>query len=332
LNDLRYRSALAALRLTCAGDLVRAAAMLRRALKKRETAVVPAHGAPAGRFLPLSFAGPAGKRAYKLFIPSGYGQQACPLIVMLHGCMQAPDDFAAGTRMNVLADEFTCLVAYPEQPASANLLRCWNWFDRKDQQRDLGEPSLVAGITREIMRAYRIDRRRVYVAGISAGASAAAVLGATYPDVFAALGIHSGVACGLAHDALSGIKVMMTGEENGRAGRIEQPRARHRHVPTIVFQGDCDTTVNPRNAARFTAEIPPGLARRTKTGQVPGGLSYSWTTYNDAQGRGVLEQWTIHGEGHAWSGGSEAGSYTDSRGPDASWQFLRFFLAHRLTK
>ncbi len=246
---------------------------------------------------------------------------------MMHGCTQSAEDFAAGTRMNELAEEATFLVAYPEQTASANTQKCWNWFKRGDQQRDRGEPSLIAGITRQIMHEYTIDRERVYVAGMSAGAAAAAVLGATYPDIYAAVGAHSGLVCGLAQDVRSAFAVMKSGDGPRRSPETDVP------IATIVFHGDCDTTVNKGNSDRFADNLlMPAYAKRIEEGRASGGHAYTKTVYTDASGRSVLEQWIVHGAGHAWSGGSSAGSYTDVRGPDASREMVRFFLAHRLAE
>jgi poly(hydroxyalkanoate) depolymerase family esterase len=282
-----------------------------------------------GRFLAASYGNQAGSRAYKLYVPSGYRGQAVPLVVMLHGCTQSPDDFAAGTRMNVRAEEDSCLVAYPAQAASANASRCWNWFRPGDQQRGQGEPSLIAGITRQIMHDYAVDPERVYVAGLSAGAAAAAIMGMTYPDLYAAIGVHSGLAYGVAGDLPSALAAMRQGE----AVAARRPGECRRLLPTIVFHGDQDSTVHPRNGdqviAQSRASPTTGLQTRMEQGRVPGGHAYSRTLHIDARGQTILEQWVIHGTGHAWSGGSPAGSYTDPQGPDATREMLRFFLEHR---
>jgi len=269
-----------------------------------------------------TFANAAGSRGYTLHVPLGYHGQVCPLVVMLHGCTQSANDFARGTHMNVLADKATCLVAYPEQSTAANPQKCWNWFDVRDQRRGSGEPSIVAGITNEIAQLYAVDRERVYVAGLSAGGAAAAVLGAVYPDVYAAVGVHSGIACGLAHDIPSAFAAMRSGDGHATAYDFT--------VPAIVFHGDRDTTVHPNNGERFIAgNATVGTAKHVTTGHVPNGRTYTKTTYTDGSGRIVREHWTIHGAGHAWSGGDAAGSFTDPRGPDASREMLRFFLSHR---
>jgi poly(hydroxyalkanoate) depolymerase family esterase len=280
----------------------------------------------AGAFLAKSFSNAAGTRAYKLYVPSRRADGPRPLVVMLHGCTQSADDFAAGTRMNFAAEEHGCFVAYPEQPAAANVSRCWNWFKGGDQQRGAGEPALIAGITRQIMADYAIDPRRIYVAGLSAGGAAAAIMGEAYPDLYAGVGVHSGLACGAARDLPSAFAAMR-GDAPVRAGPRAGKDAGHA-VPTIVFHGDRDTTVHPRNGAQVVARAggdvqvlaePQAAAQRGR---------FTRSVRRDASGRSVLELWEIHGAGHAWSGGSSAGSFTDPAGPDATREMLRFFLEH----
>lgn len=275
------------------------------------------------KFIEGTFSNPAGSRTYKLFVPTGYRPgQSLPLIVMLHGCTQSPDDFAAGTRMNFIAEEQNCLVVYPAQRSDANPSKCWNWFRSADQCRDEGEPSLIAGITRQVMQDYCVDPKRVYVAGLSAGGAAAAIMGATYGDLYAAVGIHSGLAYEAATDMPSAFAAMRQG---GGAGRRAVPRGPT--IPSIIFHGDRDNTVHPDNGAQ-AAEQAMGTTvtqKRIHRGQIPGGHGYTRTVYADGD-REILEYWNIHGAGHAWSGGSQAGSYTDPQGPDATREMLRFFL------
>ena len=286
------------------------------------------------RFLAATFANEAGGRDYKLYVPASYRGRPAPLVVMLHGCTQSPDDFAAGTRMNALAEEHACLVAYPAQAASANPQRCWNWFSPGDQGRDRGEPSILAGITRQVMRDHAVDPARVYVAGMSAGGAAAAVMGEAYPDLYAAVGVHSGLPCGAAGDLPSALAAMRQGAPGAARDGARPAGERRGLVPTIVFHGDRDGTVNPRNGDQVIARARAGAAGElqptatVQRGQVPGGRSYSRALHADAGGRAVLEQWVVHGAGHAWSGGGTAGSYTDLHGPDASREMLRFFLEH----
>jgi poly(hydroxyalkanoate) depolymerase family esterase len=281
------------------------------------------------QFEECTYANEAGSRAYKLYVPSAYNGQALPLVVMLHGCTQSPDDFALGTRMNDLAEEQTFLVCYPAQAQSANVAKCWNWFNAGDQQRDRGEPSLIAGITRQIMRDYRVELGRVYIAGLSAGGAAAAIMGSTYPDLYAAIGVHSGLACGAATDIPSAFDAMRQGQSPAVSESLHRGGF-ERAVPTIVFHGDGDMIVNPINGDQVIAQSKAAADLRTTVsrGEGPGGISYTCTVQTDESGRPILEQWVLHGTGHAWSGGSSAGSYTDPRGPDASREMMRFFLQH----
>jgi poly(hydroxyalkanoate) depolymerase family esterase len=307
-----------------------------------DSAVVPT----GGRFVERSYTNQAGTRSYKLYIPSGYIGQEVPLVVILHGCTQNPNDIAAGTRMNALAEEHIFLVAYPAQAQGANMQKCWNWFKASDQQRGRGEPSLVAGITRQIIDEYNVADGRVYVAGMSAGGAMAAIMGEAYPDLYAAVGVHSGLAPGAAHDMPSAFAAMHQG--GPATPRRDIPTATAtgqsaRTVPAIVFHGDRDTTVHPRNADHLlehyrvakTAGAGSQGARSGSTsqgtvrqGRVPGGHAYTHATYRDAGGRTIVERWTVHGLGHAWSGGSSSGSYTDPKGPDASATMVRFFNQH----
>ena len=288
---------------------------------------------PAGQFVDGVYTNAAGTRSYKLYIPSGYAGQALPLVVMLHGCTQTATDFAFGTRMNVIAEGEIVLVVYPEQAAAANGSRCWNWFQAAEQQRGAGEPSLIAGITQQIMSTYHIDSRRVYVAGLSAGGAMAAIMAATYPDLYAALGVHSGLAYGAAHDLPSAFAAM-------KLQTLEPARPLSDAVPLIVFHGDRDPTVAPANAdclidqwlqANGAGPHSPGRAAHDATverGQVPEGHAYTRMIYHDAAGCTTAERWIVHQAGHAWSGGRPGGSYTDPRGPDASAEMVRFFREH----
>lgn len=286
-------------------------------------AVAASDAAPLkGKFLSLSCTAPAGTRAYKLYIPSTYAGEPAPLVVMLHGCKQNPDDFAAGTGMNALAEEQGCLVVYPAQAKNANGSNCWNWFQANDQRRDRGEPSIIAAITQQVMRDYEVDPERVYVAGLSAGGAMAAILASEYPDLYKAAGVHSGLPTGAAHDVPSAFAAMQNGAANG-ALKARSGAA----IPVIVFHGDRDRTVHPQNGHQVLAHHagPQPGAATTEKGSTPNGRSYTRAIHRNAGGKLTAEHWTVHGSGHAWSGGSKRGSYTDPKGPDASREMLRFF-------
>ncbi len=295
-----------------------------------ETAAPPRRApqtAAPGHFSRHTFANQAGQRSYKLYLPPLAASEPMPLVVMLHGCTQDADDFAAGTRMNTLADEFGFAVAYPMQSTDANRSKCWNWFRPGDQQADRGEPSIIAGIARAVMASHNIDPNRVYVAGLSAGGAMAAVLIDRYPDLFAAAGVHSGLPPGSAHDLPSAFAAMKGGKGLGASKRgVARPARPVR--PLIVFHGDADHTVDISNGARLIepyeqAHDHKSIERQT----VPAG--HAFTRHLIAPPGGVdAELWLIHGAGHAWAGGSHSGSYTDAKGPDASREMLRFFLAH----
>jgi poly(hydroxyalkanoate) depolymerase family esterase len=327
-----------ALRLTRAGKLKEAVSVLRGApAPAAAPAAEPVRGlkdflpkfrmpaqpaAPADeKFTEHSFANEAGSRSYKLYTPGAYRGQALPLVIMLHGCTQSPDDFAAGTRMNALAENQKFFVAYPAQAKGANMQRCWNWFNTQDQQRDAGEPSIIAGITRELMRNHAVQPGQVFVAGLSAGGALAAIMGEKYPDLYAAIGVHSGLACGAARNMATAFAAMQGGGSPAPTtdGAVI--------IPTIVFHGDKDKTVNVVNGRQVIAQVKAAAAldAAVTEGVSAGGVRYTRLVETDKQGKPVLEQWTLHGAGHAWAGGSAAGSFTDPAGPDASREMWRFF-------
>ncbi len=316
-----------------------------------------------GSFAAHQFSNGAGTRAYKVYLPARESDAPPAVVVMLHGCTQSADDFAAGTQMNRLADEHGFLVVYPEQTAHANASKCWNWFKPQDQRRDAGEPSLIADIVRDVARQHGADPRRIFVAGLSAGAAMAVVLGQAYPDLFAGVGVHSGLPFGSAHDIPSALAAMKGGR-SGLLGLRDAPGAgghtrtsapgrpqaiipepfrgkgtpvtAAQAVPTIVFHGDRDRTVQPSNGAQVAQQAhdahgarPGGAAlrARTESGLAPGGRRFSRTVHADTEGQARVEIWTLHGAGHAWSGGHANGSYTDPTGPDASGEMVRFFMA-----
>jgi len=275
------------------------------------------------RALARRFGNVAGNRAYDLFVPPGRNSVPCPLVVMLHGCSQSSRDFAIGTRMDGLAEEHGFLVAYPDQPRSSNMAKSWNWFRDGDQRRDRGEPAILAGLTRRVMDDFNVDPARVYVAGLSSGGAAAAIMAMTYPDLYAAVGIHSGLAYGSAGSPSAALMAMRHGAS------VRPNRATHR-VPTIVFHGDRDRTVAPVNGVQVIEQARPDtdVSIATDRGQSEGGMAYTRTILTEQHSAWSSEQWVLHGAGHAWAGGHPSGSHTDPTGPDASREMLRFFLSH----
>ncbi|APX95039.1 plasmid partitioning protein [Halomonas sp. 1513] len=288
--------------------------------------------AQPGAFTAGRFSHPAGTREYKLYLPGGYHGQALPLVVMLHGCTQDPDDFAAGTRMNRLAEEQQFCVLYPAQPMTANSSKCWNWFKAEDQQRGGGEPAILAGMTRQIIDTHALDASRVYVAGLSAGGAMATTLAMTYPDLYAAVGVHSGLPHAVAQSLPDALAAMQGGRPMAAASSAGASTWAST-VPAVVFHGDRDTTVHPSNADRVAAQyaVSRGAGTSLERGQVANGHAYTKTLHHDAHGQLCLEQWVIHGAGHAWSGGDARGSHTDAKGPDATQEMLRFFQSHALS-
>jgi len=248
--------------------------------------------------------------------------------VMLHGCTQSPEDFAAGTGMNLLAEEHRLLIVYPAQTGGDNSMSCWNWFRPGDQMRDTGEPAIIAGLTASLRDQYAIPKDRVFVAGLSAGGAMAAIMGETYPELYKAIGVHSGLAYGSANDVLSAFTAMRGQEgiaqgpsRNGGDGAEAGPRL-------IVFHGDADTTVHPSNAERIIAGHGSSLGKTSQTEHGSAGETrgYSRRVSKRDDGTHGLECWIIDGAQHAWAGGRDSGSYTDPRGPNASEAMVHFFL------
>ncbi|MEY4562663.1 MAG: hypothetical protein RLZZ618_1940 [Pseudomonadota bacterium] len=306
--------------------------LMREAKAKRESALEKATGqVSAGEFSTRTHTGLTGRRAYKLYVPPNANNSTpLPLVLMLHGCKQDPDDFAAGTRMNELASELGFLVLYPAQPPRSNQAKCWNWFQPSDQRRGNGECAFLADLTRHVIATQGVDPEQVYVAGLSAGGAMTAILGREYPDIFAAIGVHSGLPRGAAHDIPSAFAAMRGSAPLSPARAKAAPY--NFHVPAIVFHGDADATVHASNGDELIADATSAwpqinLVHTTKGEQ--GGRQFTMTAYDDSHGLTQAEHWVLHGAGHAWSGGSADGSYTDADGPDASREMLRFFLEHR---
>ena len=336
MNPAFQRLMADAARLTRSGDLQRATAAIQAALGQPLFDEPPARPAvharplqaplrakndPAGQFIAGVHHEAGAQRGYKLYVPPGRDGRPAPLVVMLHGCKQDPDDFAAGTAMNEAARERGFLVLYPAQSQQANPSRCWNWFKHNHQERDRGEPRLIAGMTRDVMKRHDVDPRRVYVAGLSAGGAMAAIVGAAYPDLYGAVGVPSGLAAGAATDLKGALQAMKTGAAAARA--CKSP-------PTIVFHGDGDTIVHPVNGEQVVAARAGQADALIESAVSAGGRRYSTHTYREPGGRVVAEHWVIHGAGHAWAGGSARGTYTDPKGPDATAEMLRFFFANPL--
>lgn len=303
-------------------------AMLQKLRQEQASFVhAPSHGdtvtddaRDSENFQARRFKSAVGLVAYKLYVPPEQADRELMLVMMLHGCTQNPDDFARGTRMNALADEFGLIVAYPLQPKSANAQGCWNWFDPRHQRRGAGEPAVLAGLAQELAEEFKIDRKRVFVAGLSAGGAMADVLASAYPEVFSAAGIHSGLPHGVAHDVMSAFAAMK--------GNTQATVKGHSPVRKIVFHGTADATVHPSNgkAVFDLAGSAQGKPAEFQTVSVINGKRVTRSLIRHGDARARAEHWLIHGGGHAWSGGDRGGSYTDATGPDASREMVRFFL------
>jgi poly(hydroxyalkanoate) depolymerase family esterase len=295
---------------------------------------------PAGRWLRASWTGMAGSRSYEVYLPAGHRRTSrVPLVLLLHGCDQSARDFAAATRFPSVADRHGFVLVVPSQSRAVQPGGCWRWYEPRHQARGMGEPALLAGITAAVLAEpsrWRIDPSRVYVAGLSAGAAMALTLGAGYPDVFAAVGVHAGPpyrAATSARGALAGMK--------GRAVPGALP-ANRPMPPLIVVQGVADLVVDVRagrqvvdqwlahDAARGAAggDPPPVVRSRSTAHRSADGRTYTVTRWYTARGRKRLEYWRIDRLGHAWSGGAPDLPYSDPRGPRAGTAMWRFFTAH----
>ena len=299
----------------------------------------------AGRWELFTYGGPSGSRRYFVYTPAGYTiEQRVPMVVMLHGCTQTPADSAAGTAWNPLADEHAFVVVYPEQRGGDNPLSCWNWFLPVHQVRGSGEAGVLAGISQQVLTSetrWNIDPGRVYVAGLSAGGAMATILGATYPDLYAAIGVHAGLEYQAATDPSAALQAMGSGgpdpAQQGRAA-FNAMNGRSRVMPTIVFHGTADSVVHPVNGDQVVQQwmetnrlasndaYRPDFQEPTKVDDgILNFLPYTVSRWNDGRGRLVQEYWRVTGLEHAWSGGSAAGSYSDPRGPDATEAMWAFF-------
>ena len=345
MPDLSSLSGLSGLSGSTLGDSLK-----KRVARKPKKAKQPKHAkqakvrVPTVPELPGSFDHVAIEHAgvdqsYRLFVPpSAANGKPMPLVLMLHGCTQNPDDFATGTGMNQAAAEAGALVVYPAQLRNANPNACWNWFTPEHQQRGGGEPDLLVEMVRDVMARHPVDPQRIYVTGLSAGGAMASLLGREYPELFAAVGVHSGLQAGAAHNMMGALSAMKTGAK----GLPEMAAsAKPGDVPAlIVFHGDADATVSPRNGEQLVESAVQQLGgdsvkSETLQGQSAAGQAYTRTLFHApaAQSKGAandvrIEQWTLHGAGHAWSGGAANGSHTDPRGVNATQEMLRFFLEH----
>ena len=296
------------------------AAMLAR--KPKGGAAAPAATPAGASFAEGSFTCAAGTRSYRAYVPASAKDGVAGLVVMLHGCTQTPEDFAAGTGMNALAEAHRLVILYPQQSRGHNAQSCWNWFSKGDQRRDRGEPSILAGMTREAVARHSVPADKVFVAGLSAGAAMAVILGETYPDLYSAVGAHSGLPMGAASDVPSAFAAM--------AGKGGVAPATGPAMRTIIFHGSADATVHPSNGekiAQHALDRGPRQSLQTEDKGNAGGRSFRRSRVLGEGGTDLVEHWVVEGMGHAWSGGQPSGSYTDAQGPDASAEMIRFFLA-----
>ena len=294
-------------------DVIRAQIQRPAGSDPRQGPAAPDMAVPEGAsFRRATHATPHGSRAYYLYTPSPAAGPVNGVVMMLHGCTQSAQDFATGTAMNRHAEGHGLVVIYPEQPRGANQNLCWNWFRPSDQSAGAGEPEILADLARTVTARTGAPEDRIFVAGLSAGGAMAAILGRAYPQVFAAVGVHSGLPSGAASDMISAFAAM-------RGERIRP--AEGAGLPTIVFHGLSDRTVAPVNGRAVAGTIRNAVTRKNTVG----GKSATVTTGTSPDGHAVA-LWEIAGGGHIWFGGDGRGSHTDPNGPDASAEMVRFFL------
>ena len=282
--------------------------------------------ADGARYEQRNFSCAEGARDYRIYVPGGLSQPAEGLLLMLHGCTQTADDFACGTGMNELAELHNLIILYPEQSRAENPSVCWNWFRPQDQRRGAGEPSILAALTQQIAEEFKVKRGRAFTAGLSAGGAMAATLGAVYPDIYCAIGVHSGLAHGAAHDVPSAFAAMRGDITYATGSPADQSWNDTGRTPRIVFHGSGDGTVHPSNADRVFGASDDAAAASAESGVSAGGRRYHRTIVASSNQDSARELWMIEDSGHAWSGGSATGSFTDPVGPDASAEMVRFFL------
>jgi poly(hydroxyalkanoate) depolymerase family esterase len=304
--------------------------------RHRARRAAPARGLTRG-----GYTNAAGKLDYELYVPATYrAGRARPLIVALHGCTQTADQFRRLTRFDALAAAKGFIVVFPEQSTSNNYLRCWNWFQDQNTHRGAGEPSLIAGITDRIRQQYTVDPRRIYVTGLSAGGAMAEVMGTTYPDRYAAVGVGSG--CEYQAGAACAGYRSEDPEQSGRAA-YQAMGSRAREVPFVVFEGDQDPIVPPVNAQQLVRAgqvaadwaddgsengSVPSAPARSALDQTRAGQSYTTSDYSDGHGNELAQLWLVHGMGHAWSGGNAAEQWSEPAGPDETAAIYDFFTTH----
>jgi poly(hydroxyalkanoate) depolymerase family esterase len=279
-------------------------------------------------------------REYLLYLPRGHdATRRLPLVVWIHGCNQDPEAFAEGSRIARFADEGGFIVLLPRQNRLANSQRCWNWFDPRTAA-GAGEAAIVGAQVGAVMQKVAVDRRRIYVAGLSSGGALAAALALRAPQLFAGVAVHSGTPCGSASNTTSAARVMASGPNNGTDAIAAQAR-RHAsavvRVPALIIQGAADTTVAPVNAAFLARQflLLNGFAPQDLplAPTLPQAL-YSASLYREgtyrieehyARGRLAVRLVTIEGLGHAWSGGDAKLAHFDARKPDATRLVCEFF-------